>query len=111
MDNLETDVSYLLGSYVGVVRKIELELDRLIKRTTPSTIEEHLQDIVEEPEEAIRVCKEIISREAAALKVGKREDLIQEGQAILQQINQESLKHITLDMPNFLHGYHAKIPD
>ncbi len=111
MESLETDVSYLLGCYVGVVRKIEIELDRSIKRTTESAIEKHLEDFVVSPLDALKTCKVIIDRETPALKLAKKEELLVESGEILRLINKDALQYVPIDAPNFLHGYHTQIPD
>lgn len=109
MMELETDISYLLGSYIGVARKVELELDRLTKKATQSAIEEHLADFVESPAEALRQCQEILLREQMVLKTVNRTELIAESAEILKMINIDVLEHIEINAPNFLHGYHAQV--
>lgn len=109
MEDLETDVSYLLGRYIGVARKIEMELDRLTKKVNPSAIEAHFDDFVEKPAESLRQCQDIIIREQAVLKKVNRMELVDESAEVMKMINIQSLEHITLNAPNFLHGYHVQL--
>lgn len=107
MESLETDVSYLLGCYIGVARKIEKELDRLTRKETPSAIEDKLDEFVEKPGDALRMCQDNLVRDQLVLKAINRLDLIAESAEILKMINIGSLEYIQLNVPNFLHGYHS----
>ncbi len=109
MENLETDVSYILGRYIGVARKIELELDRLTKKETPSAVEEHFESFLEHPAEALRLCQQSILKEQMVLKTVNRMELVEESAEIFKMVNVEVLEHITLNAPNFLHGYHVQL--
>lgn len=105
--NLENDMSYLLGSYVGMGRTIEKELDRLMKKETPSNIEDWLEEFSENPAKAMRHCQEAMLKEQVVLKRVNKTELIDECTALLKKINVDALEHVTLDLPNFLHGYHT----
>lgn len=104
---LENDISYLLGTYVGMGRTIEKELDRLIKKETTSAIEDWLAEFAENPAEALRHCQDVILKEQIALKRIEKTELIEESAEILNKIKIEVLEYVTLDLPNFLHGYHS----
>ncbi len=106
-ENLENDISYLLGTYVGMGRTIEKELDRLIKKQTESAIEDWLEEFSENPGKALRHCQDVILTEQIALKRIDKTALIDESAAILKKIKIEALDYITLDIPHFLHGYHT----
>ncbi len=105
--NLENDISYLLGSYVGMGRTIEKELDRLMKKETPSNIEEWLEEFAENPSKALAHCQKAMLEEQIVLKRVSKTDLIDECTEILKRINIDVLEYVTLDLPHFLHGYHT----
>lgn len=109
MEQLETDVSYILGRYIGVARRIEMELDRLMKKETTSAIEENFDDFLEHPAEALRRCQDVILKEQMVLKTVNRMELIHESAEIFKMVNIDALEHITLNAPNFLHGYHVQL--
>lgn len=109
MEQLETDVSYILGRYIGVARKIELELDRLTKKENPSAIEDQFDFFMDKPADALRRCQDIIIKEQFVLKTIDRNDLIHESAEIFKMVNVDALEHITLNAPNFLHGYHTQL--
>lgn len=107
MEDLGTDISYLLGCYVGIGRTIEKTLDRMIKKETPSTIEGLLGEFTENPATALRSCQDAIIKEQMVLKHIDKSELIEESAEILKMIKIDVLEHITIDTPNFLHGYHT----
>lgn len=109
MVHLETDISYLLGRYIGAGRTIEKELDRLTKKETPSVIEDNLDKFLENPAEALRECQEAILVEQITLKRIDKTELIDESNEILKMIKIEVLEHISVDAVNFLHGYHTQL--
>lgn len=109
MEQLETDVSYILGRYIGVVRKIEKELDRLTKKETPSAIEDNFDAFMENPAEALRSCQDVFLKESMVLKTVNKTELIEEGAEIFKMVNVDALEYITLNVPNFLHGYHTQL--
>ncbi len=106
-ENLENDISYLLGSYVGMGRTIERELDRLTKKETPSNIEEWLEEFAESPSKAFRHCQEAMLKEQVVLKKVNKPELIEECTTIMNKINVKALEYLELDLPHFLHGYHV----
>lgn len=109
MEQLETDVSYILGRYIGVARQIEKELDRLTKKENPSAIEEHFDDFLEKPAAALRQCQEVLLKESVVLKTVDKTELVDEAAEIFKMVNVDALEHITLNAPNFLHGYHVQL--
>lgn len=109
MEHLETDISYMLGRYLGVARRIEIELDRLTKKENPSAIEAHFDDFPEKPAESLRKCQASIEQDQMVLGRVKGNDLILECNEIYKMVNVEALEHITLNGPNFLHGYHVQL--
>lgn len=109
MEHIETDISYLLGRYLGVARRVEMELDRLMKKETESVIEANFDDFVEKPAEAFKRCMEVIKNEQKLLKNLNRTELVEESNEILKMVNVGALEHITLNAPNFLHGYHVQL--
>lgn len=109
MAELETDISYLLGQYIGMGRTIEKELDRLMKKETPSAIEDNLDKFLETPLDALRECQAAIIKEQATLKAINKTELIEESNSILRMIKLDVLPHITIDAVNFLHGYHKQL--
>lgn len=109
MVHLETDISYLLGRYIGQGRAIEKELDRLTKKESPSAIEDYLDEFLENPAGALRQCQEAIIKEQIVLKRVDKTDLIDESNEILKMIKVDVLEHITIDAANFLHGYHKQL--
>lgn len=109
MENLETDISYLLGRYIGSGRAIEKELDRLMKKETESAIEGNLDKFLESPAEALSQCQEAILREQMTLKAINKTELITESMEILKMIKVDVLEHINVDAANFLHGYHTQL--
>lgn len=110
MEDLETDISYLLGCYIGLARKIELELDRLTKTQTPSVIEEYLDEFLVNPVHGLKLCQETILQDQIVLKKVNKPELIEESGEILKKINVDALEYITINVPNFSVGYHSKIP-
>ncbi len=108
-ENLEQDISYLLGRYIGVARKVELELDRLTRQSHPSEVEAHFDQFLDHPAETLEVCQKSIVKEQVVLKTVNRTELVEESSKIFSQIDINALHHITLNGPNFLHGYHKQL--
>lgn len=109
MEHFETDISYLLGRYIGAGRVVEKELDRLTKKESPSAIEDNLDKFLENPSDALRQCQEAILVEQITLKRIDRNDLIEESNEILKMIKVDVLEYISIDAVNFLHGYHTQL--
>lgn len=105
----QTNPSYILGSYVGLCRQIEKELDRLMKKVTDSAVEDLLSEFEEKPLESFQKCQKIIESEQKTLISLNRVELINECGEILKIIDTEALEYMNLDTPSFLHGYHAEL--
>lgn len=108
MKDLHTSPSYILGSYVGACRRIEKELDRLMKKDTEGFIEDLLPDFEENPLESFKKCQELIQSERQVLKSLDRNQLIQDSDEILRMIDIEAIEYMNLDVAGFLHGYHSQ---
>lgn len=105
----QANPSYILGSYVGLCRQIEKELDRLMKKNTESAVEDLLSEFEENPLESFNKCQEIIKSEQKTLISLDKLDLITECGEILKMIDIEAVEYMNLDVASFLHGYHAEL--
>lgn len=101
--------SLLLGRYIGALRKIEKELDRMSHTETDSAIEEYFDEFSVKPLEAMRKCQDAILKEQFILLKVNRKDLIDESAEVLEQINEKAVAHMTLDTVDFLHGYQTQL--
>ncbi len=109
MERLERDISYLVGRYLGVARKIEMELDRLARKESPSLVEEQFEHFVDAPGKYMAICQEQVVRSLLLLKSLGRPELVEDMGQIYRLINQDSLNHITLQAETFIHGYHKQL--
>ncbi|MFI3253797.1 MAG: hypothetical protein R3Y63_05600 [Eubacteriales bacterium] len=109
MERLEQDISYLVGRYLGVARKIELELDRLARKESPSLVEEQFEHFVDEPAKYMAICQEQVVRSLLLLKSLGRPELVEDMGQIFRLININSLEHITLRADTLIHGFHKQL--
>lgn len=111
MERLEQDVSYLIGRYLAVARKIELELNRMEKNERPSLVEEHFENFVDEPAKNLAICQEEVIKSLILLKKLGKPELIEDMGQIFRLINVDALEHITLRPDVFIHGYHKQLAE
>lgn len=104
--NVEENMSYLLGAYIGMGRSMERELDRITKTTTESNIETWLEEFMENPSKAFKHCQEAMVKELIVFKRANKPEYTDECAEILKKMNLEAIEYLNLDMPLFLHGYH-----
>lgn len=106
---MESDTSYMLGRYIGSLRKIEKELERMSRQEQESAIEKYFDEFVENPSDAMTKCQDAILKEQFVLLKVNRNDLVDESAALLLQINTKAVEYLTLDLPNFIHGYQTQV--
>ncbi len=111
MERLEQDVSYLIGNYLAVARKIEIELNRMEKNERPSLVEKHFEDFVDEPAKYLSICQEEVIQSLLLLKKLGKPELIEDMGEVFRLINIKSLEHVTLRPDVFIHGYHKKLAE
>lgn len=103
----DTDQSYELGRFVGVIRQMEEEL-KLTLEGVENIVEDALANFIESPADALDDCQIQLIQTQKRIRALGRPELLQDIREVFELIDVPFLGEIKLHEENFMNGYESQ---
>lgn len=103
----DTDQSYELGRFVGIMRQMEEEL-KFVSIGFESLVESALQDFVTAPSETLDECQIQLIQTQKKISALGRPDLLEDIRNVFELIDVPYLMEVTLHESHFIEGYESQ---